>query len=152
MHPDDRLLLGMRWKGKLYVDMALPFGLRSAPKIFTALADALHWILETHGIDGLHYLDDFLIFADEEGECEEALKAALELFALLGVAVAVHKTDGPAYRIVFLGIELDTVERVLRLPKEKLRKLQAEIRRWGNRQACTKRELLSLIGQLQHVW
>ena len=29
------------WKGKLFVDGALPFGLRSAPKIFTALADAL---------------------------------------------------------------------------------------------------------------
>ena len=38
VHPVDRLLLGMVWRDKLYVDGALPFGLRSAPKPFTALA------------------------------------------------------------------------------------------------------------------
>ena len=32
VHPDDRSLLGMVWKGRLYVDSSLPFGLRSAPK------------------------------------------------------------------------------------------------------------------------
>ena len=36
VHPEDRSLLGMRWKGKLFIDTVLPFGLRSAPKIFTA--------------------------------------------------------------------------------------------------------------------
>ena len=35
VHPEDRLLLGMMWEQALYVDTALPFGLRSAPKIFT---------------------------------------------------------------------------------------------------------------------
>ena len=34
VHPDDRPLLGMMWKEALYVDSALPFGLRSAPKYF----------------------------------------------------------------------------------------------------------------------
>lgn len=33
VHPDDRWLLGICWRGKLYVDLALPFGLRSALKI-----------------------------------------------------------------------------------------------------------------------
>ena len=40
VHPDDRGLLGMLWDDQLYVDSTLPFGLRSAPKIFNALADA----------------------------------------------------------------------------------------------------------------
>ena len=43
-HPDDRWLLGMQWEGKLFVQTALPFGLRSAPKLFSAVADALQWI------------------------------------------------------------------------------------------------------------
>ena len=45
VHPDDRPLLAMQWEGMVYVDTALPFGLRSAPKIFNALADALEWIV-----------------------------------------------------------------------------------------------------------
>lgn len=40
VHPEDRALLGMRWEDNLFVDAALPFSLRSAPKIFTAVADA----------------------------------------------------------------------------------------------------------------
>ena len=35
------VFLRMKWQGQVYVDAALPFGLRSAPKIFNALADAL---------------------------------------------------------------------------------------------------------------
>ena len=31
IHPSDRFLLGMKWHRKFYVDLALPFGLRSAP-------------------------------------------------------------------------------------------------------------------------
>ena len=45
VHPDDRHLLGMEWEDSLYIDTVLPFGLRSAPKIFNALADALWWIM-----------------------------------------------------------------------------------------------------------
>ena len=30
VHPEDRPLLGMQWKERLYIDTALPFGLRSA--------------------------------------------------------------------------------------------------------------------------
>ena len=41
VHPDDRPLLGMNWQGHTFLDATLPFGLRSAPKIFSAVADAL---------------------------------------------------------------------------------------------------------------
>ena len=43
VHPKDGLLLGMYWNETVYVDAALPFGLRSAPLIFSALADAVLW-------------------------------------------------------------------------------------------------------------
>ena len=37
VHLDDRKWLGMHWDGKIYIDSKLPFGLRSAPKIFNAV-------------------------------------------------------------------------------------------------------------------
>ena len=152
VHPTDRLLLGMQWRGELYIDTTLPFGLRSAPKIFNALADALLWIFGTYGIKGIHYLDDFLLFgAPDTLECSQALTKALAICARLGVPVAEQKTVGPTSVLVFLGIELDISARTLRLPQEKLSRLQGEIQWWMGRRSCTKRELLSLIGQLQHA-
>ena len=50
IHPDDRWLFGMVWEGVLFVDTALPFGLRSAPKLFNAVADAVEWILRQAGV------------------------------------------------------------------------------------------------------
>lgn len=153
VHPEDRSLLGMSWKGKLYVDSALPFGLRSAPLIFTALADALLWIFQKHGIsDSIHYLDDFLFVGNlKPGECDSVLQLALELCGRLGVPVAREKLCGPATSLTFLGIEIDTVRMELRLPQEKLSRLRECIVGWLSRKASTKRELQSLIGQLQHA-
>ena len=50
VHPADRLLLGMQWKGDVFFDTRLPFGLRLAPKIFSAVADALQWIFREKGV------------------------------------------------------------------------------------------------------
>ena len=61
VHPADRHLLAMLWRGSLYIDMCLPFDLRSAPRLFNILADLLEWILTDQGATFiLHYLDDFL--------------------------------------------------------------------------------------------
>ena len=52
----------MQWKGETFIDATLPFGLCSAPMIFTAVADAVEWIARQHQISHIvHYLDDFLI-------------------------------------------------------------------------------------------
>ena len=45
IYPDDQNLLGVQWEGERCTDGALPLGLRSALEIFSAVADALQWIL-----------------------------------------------------------------------------------------------------------
>ena len=59
--PSDRDLLGMHWQGKFYVDLRLPFGLRSSPFLFNRLADAFERLLKNnYTIQALmHYLDDY---------------------------------------------------------------------------------------------
>ena len=62
VHPSGRLLLGVKWKQAVYIDTVLQFGLRSAPKLFNAIADALQFIAQANGIENIvHYLDDFVI-------------------------------------------------------------------------------------------
>ena len=61
VHPADHHLLAKSWKGDLFIDTCLPFGLQSVPKLVNVLADLLSWILERKGIMPLiHYLDYFL--------------------------------------------------------------------------------------------
>ena len=67
IHNADSALLGLEWEGRTYIDTALPFCLRSAPKLFSAVAESLAWALECEGIqNSLHYLDDFLFLGLSE--------------------------------------------------------------------------------------
>ena len=43
VHPADRHLLAIEWKNSIFIDACLPFGLRSAPKLFNILADLLSY-------------------------------------------------------------------------------------------------------------
>ncbi len=154
VHPDDRRLLGMRWENKVYIDTALPFGLRSAPKIFTAISDALEWILFSRGMSScLHYLDDFVTMgAAGSQECKQNLELMLRTAKLLGLPIATHKVEGPTTVLEFLGIEFDTVNMVMRLPARKLEHLKQLVKQWVEKEEpVTKRELLSLIGELAHA-
>ena len=79
VHPLDRHLLGMVWNDEVYFDKRVPFGLRSAPILFDAYADALEWILRHKGCNYiLHYLDDFLIIGKPDSDaCAKNLDADL---------------------------------------------------------------------------
>ena len=153
VHPTDRPLLAVEWNGMLYVDPMLPFGLRSAPKIFNVVADALEWCLRQRGIRHIfHYLDDFIIVAPPQStECAEAAAILDNTCRALGIPLAAHKRDGPATCVIFLGIEIDTTASQLRLPTEKLHRLQTLLLQWGDKKACARRELESLIGHLNHA-
>ena len=107
------------------MDAALPFGLRLAPKIFSALAVGLLWMLHSRGADrSLHYLDDFLLMGHPESR--SCLDGFLALCEELGVPVAPEKMEGPATMLNFLGVrEIDMVAMQLWMSQEKLRDLVA---------------------------
>uniref|UniRef100_A0A1X7U2N6 Reverse transcriptase domain-containing protein n=1 Tax=Amphimedon queenslandica TaxID=400682 RepID=A0A1X7U2N6_AMPQE len=153
VHPDDQPLLGMAWDDRIFCDRALPFGLRSAPKVFTAVANALAWAMQCEGIgDLIHYLDDFFFWSPATSrDCHTALEIAVPLCNKLGFPVAPHKVVGPATSLIFLGTEIDSLRQEIRLPEDKLSFLKQALRQWGDKRAATKREVQSLIGHLNHA-
>ena len=70
----------MGWQGELYFDKVLSFGLRSAPIIFTAVADGIEWIIWQRGVQNIfHYVDDFIIVGKPNTqECASALATTLQ--------------------------------------------------------------------------
>ena len=156
IHPGDRHLLGLQWRDRVFVDTCLPFGLRSAPKIFNATADALEWIIGNEGETFvefvIHYLDDFLFGGSPKSEsCSRSLDLALRICSQVGFPVMTEKVFGPSTILEFLGFIIDTMSMEIRLPEEKLQHLKSLLQTWVAKKSCTKRELLSLIGNLQHA-
>jgi hypothetical protein len=155
VHPADRALLGMRWRDKFFVDLTLPFGLRSAPFIFNSVAEMVEWILinKYQVFPLVHYLDDF-ITAGPSGtyQCGQNLStAALQVCSELGLPLHPDKCAGPASVLVVLGIEIDSLSQVARLPDDKLSVLRKLLSSWAYKRCCRKKELESLIGHLHHA-
>ena len=58
IHPDNRYLLGMEWQGATYVRGQV---LRSAPILFSSVADALQWMIQRQGTSYVEqYVYDFI--------------------------------------------------------------------------------------------
>ena len=123
--------------GITYTDAALPFGLRSAPKIFSAVADPLQLILVQKGINSLlHY---FIFVSKSPDEVKRKISTLVSTFASLGVPLEPSKLEGPANCLTFLGIELDTATLQLRLPNDKLQHLKEALATAQSKKVCPSR-------------
>ena len=147
--------MGMCWDGALYVDTTLPFGLRSAPKIFTPLADTAEWIIKQAVVEiVIHYPDDILVIGEPgTPECSTALRTLIDIFHHLGFPIAIEKLEGPNPCLVLLGFEFDSEAMEVRLSQSKLQELQAlhVVHQWVGRKLCERRELELLVRKLTHA-
>jgi len=127
VHPEDCYLLGMKWRGQFYVDLALPFGLCSAPYILNAVTDMVEWILvnKYNVVDLRHYLNDFNTAGPASSDqCANNLQMSTTVCRSLGLPLHPDKCIRPSTRLVVLGIELDSPEQSARLPADKLAALR----------------------------
>ena len=138
LHPDDRTLLGMHWKGQLYVDTYLPFTLRYAPRIFTCRVmcqgtDVSHLF---------HCLDDYIIMSNTRSEECNVDTVCNRLV----VPTALEKCEGPAMRLPYLGIEMDTIQiQLLMSARREIEERQATVIEWLGRKAARRRGFYCLV-------
>ena len=151
IHPDDWNLLGIYWQSQYYVDLYLPFGLRSAPYLFNQISDALEWILKNnYGLQHvIHILDDFFIAGHTKIDCLESFTTLLKVFMALQVPTVASKTLGPSRVLEFMGIVLDSERMEARLPDDKLARIRHLLDSFTNRRSARLVDLQSLIGTLQ---
>ena len=115
----DYWLLIFEWQGKYYVDLFLPFGLRTAPRIFNLFSEALHWIFETLFRWNLtHYLDDFLFVFKPQTDLSAIATSYNEILAKIGLTPAPEK-DMNGTTVIHLGFEIDSLRMEVRLPRNK---------------------------------
>ena len=149
----DRHLLLMKWNDKVYIDTCLPFGLCAAPKLFNIIADLLERIARAEGVRHiLHYLDNFLILSPPTSlKCQQDLDTIIKICKDLGVPLALGKAEGPSTIPFFLGIILDTAVMETKLPHNRLQRMCNVISTWLKKKKATNRDILSLVGLLQHA-
>ena len=104
IHPSCQKYLKFEWKGQAWQFKALPFGLSSAPYVFTKLMKPVVSILRRLGIRSILYLDDMLIMSKSKEEAREHLATAVELLVAVGFIINLKKSVlSPTQELEFLG-------------------------------------------------
>ena len=77
-----------------------------------------------------------------------AVHVLIQLLRELGFSISYDKVEGPATRVTFLGIVVDSVSFTLELPQQKLNEFYAILLQFASRKRASLRQLQQLAGRL----
>ena len=148
LHPSVRKYFCFRFEGELYQFTSMPFGLSTAPRVCTQLLSVIQFALAEQGIHDIRYLDDFFLIAQSEKDMTRDLLLAQSVIRQFGLVVNPDKTEGPAQRLSFLGVQLDSVAQTVSCTPERVEELTTLLRSLLRQRVITRRHTASLIGKL----
>lgn len=145
---EQRKYLRFQWS-QLYEFNVLPFGLSSAPYVFTKIMKPIITHLRNKGIVIVQYLDDFLCINSSYSSCLNDTKKICDLLQSLGFVLSIKKCRlQPNQVCQFLGVIIDSKRFVIYLTKEKKEKIKREVEKFLKIDHCKIRSLAELVGIL----
>ena len=128
---------------------SLPFGLATAPQVFTMIVKEVKLMALSRGPRLHQYLDDWLIRSQSQEEAQVNTQAVVYLTQSLGWIINQEKSElNPTQVFSFVGYEYHLDSALVRPTQERWLKLQDLILPLKSKHVLTARCLMSLIGLL----
>ena len=145
----DQSYLCFSWENQFYRFTCLPFGLSSAPRIFTKVMKPVIATARSKGIRLVIFIDDILIMASSENESNEQTTFVVQLLEYLGFQINKGKSClKPQTHSTYLGVEIDSKTMTINVPKSKIHKLKSEGTQILEKKVLTLRNLAKFIGMI----
>ena len=149
IHPNSRKYLRFCYKSQVFQFTSLPFGLATAPQVFTMIVKEAKLMALSRGLRIHQYLDDWLIRSQSQEEAQVNTQAVVDLTQSLGWIINQEKSElKPTQVFSFVGYEYHLDSALVKPTQERWLKLQDLILRLKSKCVLTARCLMSLIGLL----
>ena len=149
IHPNSRKYLRFCYKAQVFQFTSLPFGLATAPQVFTMIVKEVKLMALSRGLRIHQYLDNWLIRSQSQEESQRDTQAVVDLTQSLGWIINQEKSElKPTQVFSFVGYEYHLDSALVRPTHERWLKLQDLILRLKSKRVLTARCLMSLIGLL----
>ena len=149
IHPSSRKYLRFCYKAQVFQFTSLPFGLATAPQVFTMIVKEVKLMALSRGLRIHQYLDDWLIRSQSQEEAQVNTQAVVELTQSLGWIINQEKSElKPTQVFSFVGYEYHLDSALVKPTQERWLKLQDLILQLKSKRVLTARCLMSLIGLL----
>lgn len=144
-----RKYLRFQFNSTLYEFQALPFGLSTAPFVFTKIMKPVVAHLRSLGWLSVVYLDDFLLFGSSREACHKNVEYTVSFLESLGFVINKKKSRfTPSQSRKFLGFVIDSEEMNISLPHEKRLALTNRVRNILNMSSCKIQIFAEMLGSL----
>ena len=152
VRPDQQWAIVVHWKGKFYVDRALPFGLSSSAGVFGSVADMLVDLYNNSHQFGpmVKWVDDFFVILLPHQSWDEV--EFMNFTAKFGVPWSSKKLRPLNVVQRYIGFDWNLPTKSVSLPAEKKIVISDLVRSWisGN-EKFTRKESLQFHGKLVFV-
>ena len=125
----DWMLLVMKAKNPLdhqwyyFVDKCMPFGASISCAHFQEISNALAHIQKFRsGKKPVNYLDDFLFATLKRALCDGQMNEFIQICKELGILISMDKTEWGSTCMIFLGLLIDTKNKLVAIPANKVEK------------------------------
>ena len=114
-------------------------------------SDAIRYIMAEHGYPLLfNYIDD-LIYTGLPSQMDASFNFLKNLLVKLGLDISPKKLVPPSTSVTCLGILINSIQKTISIPPEKLAEITQLCIQWSTKTYCGKRDLQSLLGSLLYV-
>ncbi len=149
IRPSHRKYLRFALCGKVFQFRVLPFGLSSAPMVFTRLMKCVAAFIRRQGPSLLQYLDDWLIYHLSREVVLRHLSTVWAVVIRLGLLPNRDKSDlVPSQRFTFIGMNFLSDLGIVRVPADRVENILLLLSNMQKRTRLTARDFLSLLGTL----
>ena len=149
VHVDDQRYLGFCLDGRYYKFTCLNFGLSASPYYNHKVLREVVKHLRLKGLRVVLFVDDFILMS-QPGDIQSHTQILLETLSDLGFFVNEEKSNLiPSSKVRYIGYDIDTsgVHPVIRIPRDRVRRLRHAIRRSLKQDSITARNLAKIAGQ-----
>ena len=125
IHPNSRKYLSFCHRSQVFQFTSLPFGLATAPHVFTMIVKEVKLMALSRGLRLQQYLEDWLIRSQSQEEAQVNTQAVVDLTQSLGWIINQEKSElKPTQVFSFMGYEYHLESALVRPTQERWLKLQ----------------------------
>ena len=150
--PENWHLLGICFNKRYFVDICLPFGASISCAIFEKVGDLLQWIAQKRAKHLIsRYLYDFFTAHILQQACDMIMQTIHDTCAEVGVPMSLTKRVFTTQVIEFLGLLIDTLLMIVRVPQDKQHDILQQITNILGSKGTTAGTCQSLVGKLNFI-
>ena len=145
--PSDAVKLGYYIDDLVYIDSMLPMGMTSSCYIAQRVSSMIPHIMKQRGYSTVNYIDD-LGGVDTPDKASFAFDELGKILSEIGILESVNKATPPLTKLIFLGIQFDSVNQTLSIDMTRVVEIKCTVRQLRDKQIASLHDLKCFVGLL----